>query len=359
MARAPYRFSFPRDHGAHRDYLTEWWYYTGHLRGKNGRRFGYELTFFRNAFVPPSKLPKRKSKWATRDLMFAHFALTDEAGKRFLFDDRIARASDLGAAGAQAASSKPPRVWLGDWNLQFEGERGQKQRIQARGRSRQDEDEKNATLFALDLSHLSHKEPVSHGRSGVSRKGAGVGNASHYYSMTRLESRGTIVIGGEKFQVEGASWFDHEFGSSQLSPGQVGWDWFSLQLADGRELMLYSMRRSDGTTDLASSGTIVAPDGSSKYLSRQNFSIEPLETWTSPRNQARYPSKWRLRVPGENLELEVVPALADQELDTRRSTGISYWEGLVDARGMANGRPIEGAGYVELTGYAKAFTQTF
>jgi predicted secreted hydrolase len=359
LARAPYQFTFPFDHGAHRDYLTEWWYYTGHLRDKSGRRFGYELTFFRNGFVPPKYLPARKSKWATRDLMFAHFALTDEAGKRFLFDDRIARASALPIAGASAASAQPPRIWLGDWSTQFAGASGQSH-VQARGRfGRGSGGDVQATSFALDLTQKAQKAPIAHGRGGISVKGAGVGNASHYYSMTKLASAGTVEIGGDKFQVEGESWFDHEFGSSQLSLGQVGWDWFSLQLGDGRELMLYSMRRSDGTTDANSSGTLVARDGSSKYLKREDFSIEPLETWASPRTKARYPSKWKLRVPSENLELEVTPALQDQELDTRRSTGVSYWEGLVSARGTSAGKPIEGEGYVELTGYAKAFTQTF
>ncbi len=364
LARAPYAFAFPFDHGAHRGYLTEWWYYTGHLKSRSGRRFGFELTFFRNAFVPPSALLKRQSKWATRDLMLAHFALTDAQEKRFLFDDRIARACALPLAGADAASTKPPRIWLGDWSLQFQAPRGQSQRIRARGRSHPDQaSSSESTTFALDLSQAALKPPAVHGRGGISRKGAGEGNASHYYSLTRLQSSGTISIGGEAFQVSGQSWFDHEFGSSQLSSAQVGWDWFSLQLSDGRELMLYSLRHADGSVDAASAGTLIAREGSTKYLSRADFRIEPLAWWTSPRSLARYPSRWRLRLPREGLDLQLAPAQEDQELDTRRSTGISYWEGLVDARGTASSAAssatISGEGYVELTGYATPFTKTF
>ncbi len=361
MARAPYGFRFPFDHGAHRDYLTEWWYYTGHLSSKSGRRFGFELTFFRNAFVPPSALPRRQSKWATRDLMFAHLALTDVERKRFFFDDRIARVSDLPASGADAASSKPPRVWLGDWDLQFEAPGGQKQHIRARGQARDQEGQgsTSSTPFALDLALSALKPPIAHGQGGISRKGAGEGNASHYYSMTRLASGGTISIGDQVFEVSGQSWFDHEFGSSQLASAQIGWDWFSLQMSDGRELMLYSLRHADGSVDAASSGTLVARDGTSKYLSRADFQIEPLASWTSPWSAAKYPAKWRLRLPSERLDLEVTPAQENQELDTRRSTGISYWEGLVDARGTLGSSSLTGQGYVELTGYAKPFTKTF
>jgi predicted secreted hydrolase len=264
--------------------LTEWWYYTGHLRerGKpSGRVWGYQLTFFRSGFVPPKLLPRRASRWGTRDLMFAHLALNDPDGKQFFFDDRIARGSRAQIAGADAANaSRAPRIWLGDWSLQFEGEAGQLQKIRALGRHRSGKQDGAGEVFGLDLQHDSQKRPVAHGRNGVSIKGAGEGRSSHYYSMTRLRSRGTITIGAQRFAVEGASWFDHEFGSGQLAPSLAGWDWFSLHLSDGRELMLYSLRRIDGSIEPASSGTLVARDGTSKYLPRAAFEITPLEFWT-------------------------------------------------------------------------------
>ena len=354
LALPGYRFQFPRDHGSHPQYRTEWWYYTGHLRDQKNHRFGYQLTFFRTALTP--QIPQRASQWATRDVMFAHFALTDENGQRFFTDDRISRAA-IGLAGAEIATSnsKPPRIWLHDWNLQFTGPRGQTQSMRALGRARN----QNDTIFALDLKHSALHGPIVHGQNGVSQKSAGAGRASHYYSFTRLNSRGTIRIGAQTFQVEGQSWFDHEFGSSQLAREQTGWDWFSLQLSDGRDLMLYQLRLQNGRIDPYSSGTIVARDGKARHLKRSEFSLEVLDKWRSPHTSGVYPAQWRLRVPSEKIALTIAPALSDQELNTKRSTGISYWEGLVSAKGTSNGRAITARGYVELTGYAKRFEGTF
>ena len=352
LALPGYRFQFPRDHGSHPQFRTEWWYYTGHLRDQKNQRFGYQLTFFRTALTPQT--PTRASKWATRDVMFAHFALTDETGQRFFYDDRISRAA-IGLAGAETVSSKLPRIWLHDWNLQFAGTKGQSQSIRARGRARN----RNDTVFALDLKHDVLHGPIIQGQNGVSQKSAGVGRASHYYSFTRLNSRGTVRIGAQTFAVEGQSWFDHEFGSSQLARDQIGWDWFSLQLSDGRDLMLYQLRLQNGQIDPYSSGTIVARDGKSRHLKRSEFSLEVLKTWRSPHTGGVYPAQWRVRVPGEKIALTVTPVVSDQELNTQRSTGISYWEGLVNATGTTNGRAVSARGYVELTGYAKRFAGTF
>jgi predicted secreted hydrolase len=335
---------FPRDHAAHPEYSTEWWYYTGHLKASNGRRFGYELTFFRQALTPQKV--QRASKWATRDIIFAHFAITDEQGRRFFPSDRIARS----AAGVAGAQTKRPHVWIGDWDVQFAGN---KQMLRAAARS------KDNTPIAIELTQTPQKPPVVHGTNGVSQKAEGRGQASHYYSFTRLSTRGALRIGNERFDVVGQSWMDHEFGSNQLGSDQVGWDWFSLQLEDGRELMLYRMRLRNGGTDPYSSGTIVEKDGRSRHLKVGEYQIEPLATWRSSDTKATYPTRWRLTLPRESITLEVEATLPNQEFVARQSIGISYWEGSVRVLGSQRGKAVRGEGYVELTGYDKPFSKTF
>ncbi len=349
LALPGYKFSFPRDHGAHPPYSTEWWYYTGHLRARDGRRFGYQLTWFRQALLP--KLQNRTSKWATRDVVFAHFALTDENNKQFFFTDKISR-SAAGIAGATAASStRNAHIWIGDWNLEFSPN---SQTLRARGNSNAQSTENQ--MFALDLVQTPLKPLVVHGQNGVSQKAQGLGRASHYYSWTRLGTKGVLQIGDETLRVEGQSWFDHEFGSNQLARNQIGWDWFALQLNDGRELMLYRMRLRGGGTDAFSSGTLVERNGKSRSLKLRDFSFQPLANWKSAQSGATYPAKWRVRVPSTKLDIVVEPTVQNQELITARSTGIAYWEGSV--RVLDNGRNI-GQGYVELTGYDKPFNGTF
>ncbi len=345
-----YKFSFPRDHGSHPDYQTEWWYFTGHLQNKEGRRFGYQATWFRTAIVPNTA--GRESKWAVRDIIFAHLALTDETTGEFYFDDRISRTS-LKMAGATVGEDKVlPRVWLDDWSARFAGDKGEKQILRAVGVH-------DSTRFALSLDTVAAKPPVIQGENGVSQKSAGVGQASHYYSLTRLDTKGTIRINGEAFEVTGKSWFDHEFGSNQMSAQQTGWDWFSLQLEDGRELMFYQLRRTDGTIDPHSSGTIVERDGKARHLKISEFTIKPLATWRSPRSGGEYPSRWEVKLPSEGITLQIEPTVADQELDTTRSTNVNYWEGSVRVTGEEKGRAIAGQGYVELTGYAGSLKSKF
>ncbi len=350
LALPGYTFNFPRDHGAHPEYSTEWWYYTGHLRDQNGRRFGYQLTWFRQALLP--KLTGRTSHWATRDVVFAHFAVTDENGQRFFFTDRISRGA-AGIAGTSTANSstRNAHIWIGDWDLQFQAKN---QKLHARGQS--NATSTNDQTFALDLTQTLLKPLVIHGRNGVSQKAQGLGHASHYYSFTRLKTRGTLQIGDEVLSVEGQSWFDHEFGSNQLAANQIGWDWFAIQLNDGRELMLYRMRLRGGGTDPFSSGTLINQNGRSQSLSLRDFSFQPLATWQSPTSGANYPAKWRVHVPRAKLDLTIEPTVSNQELVTARSTGIAYWEGSV--RVLDNGRNV-GQGYVELTGYDKPFSGTF
>jgi len=348
VALPGYRYQFPRDHASHPAFQTEWWYYTGHLKSSDGRRFGYELTFFRHALLP--RLANRQSKWAIRDLILAHLAVTDETGRRFYYTDRASRTA-LGVAGADATTAKKlPRVWLGSWALRFGGQRGEVQTVRAGGAS-------GDTEFAIELTQRALKPAVLHGRNGISQKSQGHGHASHYYSFTRLATSGTLRIGSTRYAVSGQSWFDHEFGSGQLGKTQTGWDWFSIQLADGRELMLYQLRLRGGGVDPDSSGTLIERDGKTRHLRRAEFRIEPLASWRSPHSGANYPARWRVTLPRENIQLQIVPVMADQELNTDRSTRISYWEGSVRVTGTQRGKVLHGAGYVELTGYAKPFDQ--
>lgn len=336
-ATAGYRYNFPRDHGSHPIYRTEWWYYTGHLHSKSGRSFGFELTFFRRG-IPPDEIKTLPSKWSVKDLYLAHFAVTDITGKRFHFSEKLSR-EGLGKAGADESRLL---VWIDDWRAEASTEPSASHTLVAR-------DETHTLALTLQPT----KPLVTHGAAGISRKGKDVGQASHYYSFTRLATSGKLTIDGESFEVTGTSWMDHEFGSAELGTDQVGWDWFSIQFEDDTELMLYRMRRKDGASDLASSGTAVSPDGDARHLEVTDFQIESSGTWTSAESKATYPAKWRLTIPLLGLILDVTPLLADQELRTSRSTRVSYWEGAVAVTGTKQGRPIKGQGYVELTGYAE------
>jgi len=332
LALPGYVHEFPRDHGAHDDFRTEWWYFTGHLGGPKGQRYGYELTFFRSGLRDKVR-ERNRSRWDVRDLYFAHFAVTDIAGKRFHYFERRGR-TGVGVAGI---SGDPFRIWIGDWSLSL---KGQKFLLEAR----------NGGL-GLKLELSPQKAPVTHGLEGVSQKSEGRGQATHYYSLTRMKTEGTLTAGGRAVEVRGASWMDHEFGSNQLSKEQVGWDWFSVQLDDGTEVMLYQMRRKNGKRAPNSSGSFIAADGSKRHLLVTDFEIEPAAEWTSPHSKARYPMGWKIRVKAPRLELQFEPELRDQELITRNSTQVTYWEGCVRVSGKSKGKEVSGRGYVEMTGY--------
>lgn len=331
-----YRYTFPRDHGAHPDFRTEWWYYTGHLAAGDGRRFGYQLTFFRSALEQQGANP---SRWAARNLYLAHFAVSDVTGRRLHLAERLAR-EGLGEAGGEREGLK---VWIGDWEAVAEGAA---HRLRAREGS-----------FAIDLRLEPAKPLVVHGRDGVSQKAEGPGHASHYYSFPRLKTAGTLVAEGRSLKVTGQSWMDHEFGSAQLREDQVGWDWFSLQLDNGFEVMLYLLRHGDGRADPHSSGTLVHPDGRAQHLRRDDFAVEVLERWKSPRSPGLYPIRWRIRVPRAALDVTVAPLFPDQELDTAKSTRVIYWEGASRVEGTMAGKAVRGDAYVEMTGYAHPFTR--
>jgi predicted secreted hydrolase len=334
FARAdePREFHFPADHGPHDGFRTEWWYLTGHLATTDGRAFGYQLTFFRQALAPV--VPDSISRWRTARLWMAHFALTDVAGRRFQAFERFGREA-LGLAGA---TPSPLRIFVDGWELAAADAGATSFRLAAAQGD-----------VALSLELAPERAAVLQGDRGLSAKGPESGNASYYYSLTRLASTGTLRLGGRQFQVTGRSWLDREWSTSALGPDLVGWDWFALQLDDGTDVMVYRLRRRDGTSAPESAGTRVAIDGAKVRLAADDFLLAPLASWTSPRGGV-YPSRWRLDVPSLGLSLEIEPQLVDQELPL----SVRYWEGAVAVRGVSAGRPVAGRGYVELTGYAAA-----
>jgi predicted secreted hydrolase len=331
-------FSFPRDHFSHPEFGTEWWYYSGHLSDRQKRSFGYQLTFFRTGL---KRETKTKSKWAIQSLYFAHLALTDESNKRFQYREKIHRGS-LGEAGA---SEKTFRVWIEDWSLEGKGPTLGDHFLKAGDQE-----------LGIELTLTPQRKPVIHGESGISQKAEGEGYASHYYSITRLKTEGNIFLGKQVIPVQGISWMDHEFGSGQLREYQTGWDWFSIQLGHGIDLMFYQIRHRNGKIDPYSSGAIVFANGNHQYLPLKDFQIQSLDQWKSPKSGAIYPSRWHIKVPEHRIELTLIPTVEDQELITQESTRVTYWEGSVRAEGRYQGDSIKGMGYVELVGYAKPFS---
>lgn len=330
---------FPQDHGPHFDFQTEWWYYTGNLQAEDGRRFGYQLTFFRRG-ITPGVVEARNSDWATNQIYFAHFAITDEKKKTHNEAEIFAR----GAAGLAGASGEPFRVWIENWSAEELNADGSNVKLIA-------DDGK----MSLNLELNASKPPVVHGENGVSQKTEMLGNASYYVSFTRMPTQGTVRIKAddsrhETFQVTGNSWFDHEWGTTALGENAAGWDWFSIQLDDNRELMFFQIRNKDGSIELLSSGTLVEADGSTKYLKRDDVKITPQEFWTSNFSQGKYPSKWNVKSDVGNFDLTLTPLIADQEM----RVSFTYWEGAVNVQGASKGKAVRGQGYVEMTGYGNA-----
>jgi predicted secreted hydrolase len=326
-AYAPREFRFPQDHGAHPDFATEWWYFTGNLESAEGRRFGYQLTLFRVGLTPGPA--HDDSAWRANQLYMGHLAISDIAAQTHHSRERFSRA----AAGLAGAETAPLRVWLGPWSI----------------RSR------STTLFPLELTAADEglslrlvldagdKPMVLQGDRGLSQKSAQPGNASYYYSFTRLPTRGDLHIDDARFAVSGHSWFDREWSSSALGPDQAGWDWFALQLDDGRDLMFYRLRRHDGRGDRFSQGVLVERDGETRRLSNDEVELEPTRFWRTD-DGARYPVAWRLEIPALQIALRVNAAFDAQEMPMT----VRYWEGAVDVDGSHSGR-----GYMELSGYAE------
>ena len=333
---------FPKDHGPHTDYRTEWWYYTGNLTDDHGQRFGFQLTFFRSALRPPERQnqwPDPKSAWRTDQIYLAHAALTDITAGRHRQAEQMARAA-LSLAGVDQ-TAETTTIHLNAWQATITPD---SHHLMA-----------DAEAFSLDLNLTPIKPPIAHGDRGYSRKGMSPEQASCYYSFTRLGATGRLNIADRQFTVSGLAWMDHEFSSAPLAPGITGWDWFSLQFSDQNEIMLYLLRHADGTMNPASSGTLVLPSGEARHLPLEAITIQPLAHWTSPESNARYPVKWRIAIPSLALDLTIEAVLANQEMRTPQSTNVTYWEGSVQAKGVKGNVGISGIGYVELTGYAKPF----
>jgi predicted secreted hydrolase len=341
--RGPYTFEFPRDYGPHREFRQEWWYFTGNLDAASGERFGFELTFFRFALAPAAPQAQgaaagtlaatpgaQRSAWRSREIYMAHFAVTDVARRRFRFSQKLSREA-LGLAGAQA---EPLKVWIDDWTLSGD-ERGWTLHAEQDG-------------YAIDLTLAPLTAVVLNGDAGLSRKSAEPGSASYYYSIPRLRVHGRLLRAGEPVAVSGLAWLDREWGSGGLGAGQVGWDWYALQLNDGSSLMFYALRDRDGRRDPFSAGTWIDASGETRPLGNTEVDIAATGVWRDAAG-ARYPAGWRLRVPPLALELTVSPLLADQEL----ATTPRYWEGAVDVSGRRDGHDVGGRGYVELVGYAE------
>jgi predicted secreted hydrolase len=332
-ALSGYRYEFPRDNFNHPDFQTEWWYYTGNLKSSDGHRFGFELTFFRQAVTRDAA---KSAAWDLRDLYLAHLALSDLDGHNFYHSERTNR-SGPGIAGVDAATE---RIWNGNWQMQRVGSDQTLQAIEE--------------LFQLHLTLHPQKPPVINGENGVSQKSEGPGRASHYISLTRLATSGSIDLKGKHFDVTGLAWMDHEFFTHQLESNQIGWDWLSLQLDDDTELMLFHIRRKDGSIDPYSAGTFVDARGNSTHLRAADFTLASVgTTWTSQSSRATYPIQWKIAIPKLGLELHAQTLLSSQEITGRTTVAPTYWEGAITLDGSRNNKSLSGVGYLEMTGYAQ------
>jgi len=331
LADPSHRPSFPEDHGPHPDFRSEWWYFTGNLEDVDGHLFGFQFTIFR--FALDGEPVQRPSRWATRQAWMAHLAVTDAGEGRFYRAERFARGGKMGLAGAVA---QPFSAWVGDWQMRAEHRTLLPMTLSA-----------SAEDFGLRLTLEPGRGPVLQGEEGYSRKGPGVGNASHYYSYTRLPVSGELLLDERTVVVTGEAWLDREWGTSALGPAVRGWDWFSLQLDDGTELMYYQLRRDDGSADPLSAGSLIGPRP--RYLPSADVELTPQRRWHSPETGSRYPVRWQISVPSEDLRLNVEALLDEQEM----ALSVNYWEGAVRARGTRRGVPISGRGYLEMTGYGR------
>ena len=334
-----YAYQFPKDFNSHDDFRVEWWYYTGNLEEiETARPFGYQLTFFRVTLNNEGANPNQ-SQWKLGHVYFAHMTLTDIDGEKFYYFERINR-KGVGNAGADADRLM---VWNEDWFLEGKGKMHSLKAMESG--------------TGIELQLVPEKKLVIHGNNGISKKGSEKGNASHYFSYTRMKTTGQIFVKGKAYNVIGSSWMDHEYSSNQLNDELVGWDWFSLKLDDKTELMLYLLRRKTGGVDSFSSGTFIAADGSSRHIKQEEFIVRPLSYWTSKKSGIVYPASWELELPNFGIKLTLSPDLNEQELYDLRSISASYWEGSVSVEGTIRGDSIKGKGYVELVGYGKPLIQ--
>jgi predicted secreted hydrolase len=316
-------WQFPRDHFNHPDFRTEWWYYTGNLQSADGHRFGFELTFFRQA--NDQAAAAAPSPWRPDQLYLAHLALSDIDNRRFYHTERLNRAGP-GLAGADLAHRA---YWNGNWRVRWVSLETAAQQLEA---------VTDQITLILDLK--PEKPLVLHRKN------------SPYLSFTRLIAQGRLILNNQTFTLQGLAWMDHEFFTTRLSNDLAGWDWFSIQLANKEELMLYRMRTKNGETSPGSSGTYIDSSGASHFLASTQFSVSPSQLWQSPTSHAHYPLAWEIDVPSIALHLSEKPAFENQEFFMPNSMSPTYWEGAVTYRGQIRSRPVEGSGYLELTGYA-------
>jgi predicted secreted hydrolase len=327
--------TFPRDHFAHPEFRTEWWYYNGRLETETGDVYGFQLVFFirrtDNDYI--YGLPARLHSNPTH---LSHFCLTDVAGQRLHFGERLT--PDQTQGGDAGTRTDSFLVWNGDWSAR---ESGGVHHLEA-----------HYSLFDLALALTEAKPPVLHGEDGFFLKSDGpdFDRGTYYITHSRLVGDGVLTIAGKPQKVRAIAWRDHEFGSHQLAPDQLGWDWFSLQLDDNTELMLYMLKQRAGGWGPLSKGTYVRADGSTVALTKEDIILTPLRSWPSRFGAGDYQVDWRAQIPKLGLDLTVRPVLDNQEINSRKSTMVIYWEGLVSTRGEKDGKPIAGNGYVELCG---------
>ncbi len=327
------KFIFPDDHGPHPGFKTEWWYFTGNLVSADNEKFGYQFTIFRTALNRDKS--DRNSEWNSNQIYMAHFAVTDISDNEFYFEERFSREGNK-LAGAQTV---PFKVWLEDWQITETGEGKSYDLPDLKITAKNEKAEINFMLKSL-------KPVILQGDSGLSRKGKQPGNASYYYSFTRLKTEGKIFLEGKEYNVNGYSWMDREWSTSALSEDQKGWDWFALQLDDSTEIMYYQMRKNDGSPDIYSKGVLIEKDGTSRKFKKEDVVLNVEEYWTSPSGE-KYPSGWRLKIPSGNIDLKITPAVKNQLMNV----SIRYWEGSVVIEGTKNNSKVTGRGYAELTGY--------
>ena len=340
FARAlePMTFEFPRDHGAHPAYRTEWWYYTGNLADEQGNEYGFQFTIFRTALSPHAVA--RASDLASNQVYMAHLAVTDGAQDRHVDFERFSR-----DGGGLAGAVGEPRfhAWLEDWSVAQETP----DVMHILAQQTTESGAPSGLPVALDLQLTETRPVVLQGDAGLSRKGPEPGNASYYYSLVGLATTGNITVGGRTVAVTGRSWMDHEFGTSALSKDAVGWDWFSVQLDSGTVVTFARIRNAEGAPAEDFQGTLVEADGSQRSFLTSAVTIDATGEWTSPRTGIVYPSGWRVELPSAGLALTITPLVRDQEMNV----SYVYWEGAVTITGTEQGQPVTGRGYVELTGY--------
>jgi predicted secreted hydrolase len=332
-AEPGWKYEFPRDHGPHRAFKTEWWYATGNLVDQSGREFGFQLTFFREGIHPGEK-PMGSSRFRIHDLPFAHFAVSDIREKTFRFFEKSSRGA-FGEAGFATPGAQGGRIaWIEDWVLEELPDGCFHLKGSGEGRA-----------IDMTLTPPEGSSPLIHGKDGISPKSLRPGHASHYYSLTRLRASGVLTIEGKDHEIRGIVWFDHEWATNSLEPGEAGWDWSGLHLGNGSDLMLFRIRDAAGK-EVFSSGTLRSPDGRVSPVT--DLVMQPGAPWKSPHSGGSYPSVWEIAIPSRGISLKLVSKLQDQEL---LLSPFAYWEGAVAGKGSVGDTPVTAEGYLEMTGY--------